>query len=130
VEQSKNERGDFRVRLVSEPAFEGSKIVERLIYNGKPDDRINQVRVDGNIEIHSGNERDNVSESKKRHVNRDVLQFVQKKDDPEQKKQMVVSGDHVLRSQIYERDDLRSGRLLNVPLITKGYTVRKRLLKK
>src|SRR5262249_9591908 len=41
-------------------------------------------------------------------VERDVLQAIKKEDHADEEQQMVVAGNHVLRAEIDERDDLRA----------------------
>src|SRR5688572_33342149 len=47
-----------------------------------------------------------MTDRKERDVQGDVFKSIQKEDHAEQKEQMVVAGDHVLRSEIQERDEL------------------------
>ena len=57
------------------------------------------------------------------YVQANVLHPVKEEDDAEQKQQMVVSGHHMLCTQIHEGHELHTADLLHIALITLGNAV-------
>jgi hypothetical protein len=53
----------------------------------------------------AGKQRDTVPKGEKADIEDDIFEPVKKEDDPYQKRQVVISGDHVLRAKIQERGD-------------------------
>ena len=67
-----------------------------------------------NAAEHSREQRDAVADGEEAHVEKHVLQAVQKKDHADEKEQVVVPRDHVLRAQVHQRRDRGSFQRLEV----------------
>src|SRR3546814_16769224 len=53
-------------------------------------------------------------------VQRDMLHPVEEEDDAEEEEDMVVTGDHMLRAEIHEGEDVHPADLLDISLVTFG----------
>ena len=59
-------------------------------------------------------------QGKQAHVDSDVLHAVQEENDPQQKEQVVVTGDHVFGTEVGKSNQVYAGNLLNVSLVALG----------
>ena len=105
VKQSEDQYRDACVRLNAEELLKAVHVVERLVDDGEPDDGVDNVRIRLDPSEDADQERDAVADRKKAHVLNDVLHAIQEEDHTDQKRQMVVSGDHVLGTQVHEGTD-------------------------
>ena len=62
MKEPKDQRRGFGVRLEPKPSLIRPHVVECLIDNRKPNDRINDVGIDADFKEHARQERDDVSE--------------------------------------------------------------------
>jgi len=60
---------------------------------------------------------------KKAHVQTNVLELVEEEDHPEQEKDMVIPGEHVLGAQIEERHKLHASDFLDIAFVALCNTV-------
>ena len=125
MQETKDQRRDFGVRLHPEPCPERPQIVERLVDHGKADVGVNHIAVDPEVEPHACQHRRGMTDGEQRHVGADLIHSVKEEDHAQQKQQVVVTGDHVLGAEIEKRDDLHPGDLLDIALVAKRHAMGK-----
>ena len=105
VKEAEDENGGLRVGLKAKESLKASQVVKAFVDNREADDRVDQVRVDSNIEENSEHQSETVPEGEQRDVDQNVFRTIEKEDHTHQKEDMIVARDHVLGSDVEERDD-------------------------
>src|SRR5262249_9891600 len=105
VEQAENQNRKTSVRLKSKETLESIHVVECFVDNRKTDDRVDNVGVRVDAAQHSGEQSEAMPNREKAYVLDDVTQPVEEKYYTDQKQQMIVSGDHMLCTEVQERRD-------------------------
>ena len=105
MEQAENQDRQLRVGLEAQKSLEPVHVVEGFVDHREADDRVDDVGVRVDASQNARQQRDAVPQGEQADVHHHVLEPVKKEDDPDQKRQVVVSGDHVLGAQIQERGD-------------------------
>lgn len=108
----------------SEPSLVRAQIVERLIHDRQPDDRIDDIGVGADPGQNAEQQRGRMANGEQRHIDADVLHPIKEEDDAEQKQKMVVAGHHMLGAQINEGPEQHTAAFLNVPLVSLGDVMR------
>src|SRR3546814_4694977 len=104
--EAEYERRNLGVRLEAEPALIGAEIVECLVDDREADDRIDDIAVDPEVEEDPEQHRRRMADREEADVQRDMLHPVEEEDDAEEEEDMVVTGDHMLRAEIHEGEDV------------------------
>src|SRR5262245_54933980 len=102
VKQAKRHDCDASVWSESEQPIESADVLECLVDNRQPNDRVDDVRVRVNAAEHADKQCEAVANREETHVQDNILQPVEKKDHADEEHQVVVPGDHVLRAEIHE----------------------------
>ena len=68
-----------------------------------------------------------MADGKQADVHRDVLELVEKKDDPQQEQDVVVAGHHVLCAQVGEGQEVYARYFLDVALVALGHCMCERV---
>src|SRR5690606_4962910 len=123
MREPEDEDGALRARVEPEPA-KSAEILERLVDDGEPDDRVDDIGVHVEAAEHAEEKRRAVSDREQGDVQRHVLQPVQEEDDAGEKQQMVVPRHHVLRAEVQVRADMRAGGPQEKRLVVAGNAVR------
>src|ERR1019366_5792790 len=105
VHQSEHQHHQFRVGLKAEQGSKTVQIIESLVDYREPDQRVDQKRIDVDSRKHSSQQRHAMADSEARHIDRDVLQPVQKENHAEQEQQVIVTRHHVFRAQVEKREN-------------------------
>ncbi len=124
VKKPENERHNFRIRLNAEPSLKRAQVVESFINHRQTDNRVNQKPVDVRPEIHAQKHRRRMTDGEKADVNTDVFKFIKKENHAEQKQNVVISGEHMFRAEIDERQKMRPRDFLNIAFVAFGNAVR------
>src|SRR5947207_9727788 len=90
------------IGLHSEHRFEATEVIEGLIDHRETDDGVHQIRVDLDLEQHSGQQGDAVTDGEQRHIDDDVSHAIEKEDDAQDEEEVIVPGDHVFGTEIHE----------------------------
>src|SRR5205807_1258461 len=84
VEESEDQDGNFGVGLEAKKFLESADIVERFIDDGKPDDRVDNVRIRVDVAEYAGEQRDAVADGEQADVQDDVFHPVEKENHADQ----------------------------------------------
>jgi len=103
VEQAENQDGELSVGLKSQKPFETVHVVEGFVHHREADDRIDDVGVRVDISEDARQKRDAVPQREEADVLDDVLEPVEEEDNTHQKRQVIISGHHVLGSEVHKR---------------------------
>src|SRR5438094_3344717 len=98
MEQTEDQDGDLRIRLESEQSLKPPNVVEGFVHDGEADNGIDEIRICVNMAEYPEQQRRAVPDREQTDVKNDILQLIQKEDHTHQEQQMVVAGNHMLRS--------------------------------
>ena len=88
--------------MEAEPSLKCTDVIERFVNHRQPDDGVNEVAIDADIEVHTEQHRRRVPDGEQGHVQGDVFHPVQEENHTEQEQDVVVSRRHVLGAQVHE----------------------------
>ena len=119
MQEPEDKGGDLGVRLKPEPQRERPQIVERLVDHRKPDDGVDDIAVDTDIEPDARQHGHRMPDGKKADIGRDLFHPIKKEDHAQQKQDVVISRHHVLGPKVEEGDDLHPRNLMDIALVAK-----------
>lgn len=120
MEETEDQCGGLGVGLKAEPALIRTQIIQRLVDDGQSYNRVDNVAVDADVEVHAQEHGGGVAERKQADIDRDVLHPVEEKHDPQKEQQMIITGDHVFGPEVHEGNEIYAGYFLDVSLVTLG----------
>ena len=118
--QTKNECRDTGIGLKPQPALEGAHVVEGLVDHRQTNDGVNGVAADADVKVHPDEHRGGVPDGKQAHIQANVLEPVEVEDHPKQEQDVVITGNHVLGTQVCVGNQVDARNLLDIALVTLG----------
>ena len=106
MEQAEHQGSNLGVGLKPKPSLESADVVQSLVDDRQTDDRVDQIAVNADIEVHAQNHGGGVPQRKQTHIDADVLDPVKEKDDAEQKQKVVITRHHVFGTQVHKRQQI------------------------
>ena len=124
MEEAENQNCNPGVWLRAKETAEAVHVLEGLVDDREADHRVDEVRIGVNPAEHAEQQRRAVPERKEADVLHDVLQPVEEEDHADQEQQVVISGHHVLGTEIHQRNNRSTLQPLQVYGVLARYAMR------